>query len=94
MNEAFLVLVLDISASPPAVLGASIFSEDQPTLGMNRRCFTIHHDRAPTYDDAHASVRDAIARHPFFAWVRPIFRDRDGSNPFAPAAPAQDDGGE
>lgn len=94
MREAFLVLVLDISASPPAVLGASIFSEDQPTLGMNRRCFTIHSDLAPTYGEAYVSVRDAIASHPFFAWVRPIFQERDGSNPFAANAPTRDAGGE
>lgn len=94
MNEAFLVLVLDISASPPTVVCASIFSEPWPTLTGRRRCFTIHREDAKTFDAASAAVRHVIEHHPFFAWVRPIFRERDGSNPFAPAAPARDDGGE
>lgn len=88
MSEAFLVLVLDTSASPPVVMGASVFGEEQPTLGMNRRCFTIHSERASTYDEAEASLRHVVKHHPFFAWIRPIFRERDGSSPFA--APDQE----
>lgn len=87
---AYLVLVLDTSVSPPVVLGASIFGETEPTLGAKRRCFTVLSAPADTYDEACEQIIKAVDTHPFFAWVKPIFRNRDGSNHFAPDAQTSD----
>ena len=56
-STAYLLLGMDISVSPPKLLGVDVFSEDNPTSLMSTRFFPVRSVRGETYGDALDKLR-------------------------------------
>lgn len=74
VRTAYLVGVIDTDHGK--FLGCSIFSEDGPTLGANRFCFTIHKENGADYSEALAKLTSALACSPSLAWAKSYLKGR------------------
>jgi hypothetical protein len=78
-RTAYLVAVFKLTGEPkiPTFVGVGIFSEPEPTVGGDRRCWTVWHEDDVTFEAAHRHLLAVIRSTPQLAWAAPHLRERD-----------------
>ncbi len=80
-RTAYLVMILDVSTSPPTINSVGMFSEPSPTVvRLNQyRPIEIHREKGATYEEACDKIRHLIAAHEAWMWVAPLLAKSRGS---------------
>ena len=76
---AYLVAVFKLDNNVPVFLGVDIFSEPDPSMGGDRRCFVVEKIEDVAFSKAKATLVSLIVNSPrdsWLAWVRPHYRER------------------
>jgi len=68
---AYLVAVFKLDNNIPVFLGVDIFSEPEPSMGGDRRCFVVHQIEDVTYLRAKDKLLCSVRTAPWLAWVIP-----------------------
>lgn len=76
MTTAYLVMVLDVTVTPPRICGAGIFSEATPTMrdGLVPVVITSYRSMEG-YGDARQRLESRL-RESEYAWVKPLMAVR------------------
>jgi hypothetical protein len=77
--SAYLVAVFKITGDPqiPVFVGLGIFSEPEPTVGGDRRCWVVWQEDDITYEAAQRHLLAVIRSTPQLAWAVPHLTKRD-----------------
>lgn len=76
-SSAHLMVVLDVSVSPPKFIGARILSEENPTKTSKVQFLQVMEARASSFGEAHEKLMSFIQSPQgliFYKWVLPYLR--------------------
>jgi len=78
-RTAYLVAVFKLAGEPkiPTFVGVGIFSESDPTVGSDRRCWIVWKEDDSTYADAKRRLLAVIHSSSELSWAAPHLRERD-----------------
>lgn len=77
MSKAYLVVLLDITQTPPVAVEVGIYSSSaaELTLPLNRICAAdIISTQAESYHEAQESLKRIVQTVPPYAWMIPLMR--------------------
>lgn len=72
-DYAYLVGVIATDEKPPRYMGASIFSDSNPTLGGDRWSFVIAQASGDSYGEAKENL-EKLLNMKMYQWARPVTR--------------------
>lgn len=78
-HSAYLVAVFKLAGEPqiPTFVGVGIFSEPEPTVGSDRRCWLVYRVDDVSYSEAKHRLLLAVRSSPELMWAAPHLRERD-----------------
>lgn len=79
LHSAYLVAVFKLTGTPavPVFVGVGIFSEPEPSVGGDRRCWTVFQIDDTSYAEAQRHLLIAVRSAPHLAWAVPHLKERD-----------------
>jgi len=76
LQTAYLVAAFKLIDNMPTFVGVDIFSEPEPTVDSNLRCFVVEKVEDVTYAKAEKVLRERVQSAPRLAWVLPHLKLR------------------
>lgn len=79
LHSAYLVAVFQLAGEPkiPIFIGVGIFSEPEPSVGGDRRCWTVFQIDDISYAEAKRHLLIAVCSTPHLVWAVPHLKERD-----------------